>query len=110
MTDRAKPRIKCSTETRAIVRAQKRGGEAYDDLLQKMVEQYDPMAHEPGDGDAIGGKNTKLPCAEETREAVRAQKRGGETYDELLRKMADAYDPEKAASDPLDRDTAETHG
>jgi hypothetical protein len=40
-------RIPCTTETRKLVKAQKRGGESYDDLLQKMVEQYDPEeAHE----------------------------------------------------------------
>ena len=31
----------------------------------------------------------------ETHERVQSLKRGGETYDELLRKMADAYDPER---------------
>lgn len=30
----------------------------------------------------------------ETRDRVQSLKRGGETYDELLRKMADAYEPE----------------
>jgi len=40
-------RIPCTTETRKLVKAQKRGGESYDDLLQKMVDQYDPEeAHE----------------------------------------------------------------
>lgn len=31
----------------------------------------------------------------ETRQLVQSLKRGGETYDELLRKMADAYEPEE---------------
>lgn len=35
-------RIPCTTKTRKLVKAQKRAGEAYDDLLRKMVEQYDP--------------------------------------------------------------------
>lgn len=35
-------RIAVSPETRDKVRANKRGGETYDQLLQKMVEQYDP--------------------------------------------------------------------
>lgn len=40
-------RIPCTTQTRKLVKAQKRGGESYDDLLQKMVKQYDPAkAHE----------------------------------------------------------------
>ncbi|MFP9190790.1 hypothetical protein ACLI4Q_03865 [Natrialbaceae archaeon A-CW1-1] len=34
-------RIAVSTETRNLVRAQKRGGETYDQLLQKMADQYD---------------------------------------------------------------------
>ncbi len=35
-------RIPVSRSTRDLVKAQKRGGETYDDLLQRMVEQYDP--------------------------------------------------------------------
>lgn len=30
----------------------------------------------------------------ETRRRVQSLKRGGETYDELLRKMADGYEPD----------------
>lgn len=39
---------------------------------------------------------TRLPCSKETRDLVAAQKRGGETYDSVLRKMVDQYDPERA--------------
>lgn len=35
-------RIAVTAETRDRVRSQKRAGETYDKLLQKMVEQYDP--------------------------------------------------------------------
>lgn len=35
-------RIAVTPETRNLVRSQKRAGETYDQLLQKMVEQYDP--------------------------------------------------------------------
>lgn len=35
-------RIAVSTETRNLVRSKKRGGETYDELLQRMSEQYDP--------------------------------------------------------------------
>lgn len=35
-------RIAVSTETRDLVRSQKRAGETYDQLLLKMAEQYDP--------------------------------------------------------------------
>jgi len=35
-------------DTRDKVRNLKRGGESYTDLLEKMVEQYDPP--EPGEG------------------------------------------------------------
>lgn len=31
-------------ETRELVREQKRGGDSYDDVLRKMVKQYDPEA------------------------------------------------------------------
>lgn len=34
--------ITCSESTRDLVKTQKRGGESYDDLLQKMVKQYNP--------------------------------------------------------------------
>jgi hypothetical protein len=34
--------IKIRPKTRDRVKSQKRGGESYDELLQKMVEQYDP--------------------------------------------------------------------
>lgn len=40
-------RIPVSSETRDTVRACKRGGESYDELLQKMAEQYDPDAPGP---------------------------------------------------------------
>ena len=35
-------RVPVSRETRELVREQKRGGETYDDVLRKMVAQYDP--------------------------------------------------------------------
>jgi hypothetical protein len=42
-TDRSSgARIAISPETRDDIRNQKRGGETYDRLLQKMIEQYDP--------------------------------------------------------------------
>lgn len=31
---------------------------------------------------------------------VKAQKRGGESYDSLLRKMVEQYDPEEAPAEP----------
>jgi hypothetical protein len=36
---------------------------------------------------------TAIPCSKEVRNLVRKQKRGGESYDLLLRKMVDQYDP-----------------
>jgi glucan phosphoethanolaminetransferase (alkaline phosphatase superfamily) len=38
-------------------------------------------------------KTSRIPCSAETRESVKAQKRGGESYDELLQKMTKQYDP-----------------
>jgi len=35
-------RIPCSRETLRLVKSCKRGGEPYDSVLRKMVEQYDP--------------------------------------------------------------------
>lgn len=34
--------IKIRPETRDQVKSLKRGGESYDELLQKMAQQYDP--------------------------------------------------------------------
>jgi len=44
MSNASESRIPCSRETRQLVASQKRGGERYEDLLRKMVEQYDPDA------------------------------------------------------------------
>lgn len=32
-------------------------------------------------------------CSRDTRKRLRSLKRGGETFDELLRRMADQYEP-----------------
>jgi predicted CopG family antitoxin len=37
-----------------------------------------------------------MTVSEDVRNAVRSMKRGGETYDELLIKMMEQYDPEEA--------------
>lgn len=42
MSKTADSRIPCSRETRELVKSQKRAGERYEDLLRKMVAQYDP--------------------------------------------------------------------
>jgi len=47
---------------------------------------------------------TRLPCSRETRRLVRNQKRAGENYDTVLRKMVEQYDPEKAAETPERKD------
>ncbi len=41
--------------------------------------------------------DARIPCSTETRRLVAQQKRGGENYDSVLQKMAEQYDPEKAA-------------
>lgn len=42
MTKASEARIACSRQTRQLVKAKKRGGESYDELLRKMTRQYDP--------------------------------------------------------------------
>lgn len=42
MSTATETRIPCSCETRQLVKALKRGGESYDALLRKKVEQYEP--------------------------------------------------------------------
>lgn len=39
-----------------------------------------------------------ISCAPETREMIKGLKRGGESYDTLLRKMASQYDPMENAA------------
>jgi hypothetical protein len=38
-------------------------------------------------------RHSSIPVTGETRQLVKRQKRGGESYDSLLRKMVDQYDP-----------------
>jgi len=40
--------IKIRPHTRDQVKSLKRGGESYDELLQKMAEQYDPATAREG--------------------------------------------------------------
>lgn len=54
MSKASETRIPCSRETRRLVKSQKRAGEAYEDLLRKMVRQYNPdeaTAHAGEDND-----------------------------------------------------------
>lgn len=39
---------------------------------------------------------TRVPCSIDTRDRLRAAKRGGDTYDDLFRKMLEQYDPSEA--------------
>ena len=41
--------------------------------------------------------SARIPVTEETREMVKAQKRGGQSYDALIRMMVEQYDPEASA-------------
>ena len=47
---------------------------------------------------------SRIPCSRDTRALVKRQKRGGENYDSVLRKMVEQYDPEKAAETPERKD------
>lgn len=47
---------------------------------------------------------SRIPCSRETRRLVKHQKRGGENYDSVLRKMVAQYDPDAAAQDAKDKD------
>lgn len=40
---------------------------------------------------------SRIPCSRDTRRLIKSQKRAGENYDSVLRKMVEQYDPEKAA-------------
>jgi hypothetical protein len=45
-------------------------------------------------------KWSTLTLRTETYEAVKSMKRGGETYQELMGKMLEQYDPDEAWDDP----------
>ena len=47
---------------------------------------------------------SRIPCSRNTRALVKQQKRGGENYDSVLRKMVKQYDPEKTAETPERKD------
>ncbi|WP_422656521.1 DUF7557 family protein [Natronomonas sp.] len=38
-------------------------------------------------------RNSSIPVSDETRRRIKACKRAGETYDDLLTRMADHYEP-----------------
>ncbi len=40
--------------------------------------------------------NARIPCSEDTRNLVRSLKRGGESYDDLLRVLVDESDRQPA--------------
>lgn len=44
-------------------------------------------------GDTERNTDARIAVSTATRELIRNHKRGGETYDALLRKMADQYEP-----------------
>jgi hypothetical protein len=50
-------------------------------------------------GDTERNTDARIAVATETRDLVRSKKRGGETYDQLLRKMADQYEPTEESDD-----------
>lgn len=41
---------------------------------------------------------SSIPVSTETRRLVQSQKRGGQSYDELLRLMVEQYDPEETTT------------
>jgi len=41
-------------------------------------------------------RHSSIPVSREVRQLIKSQKRGGESYDSLLKKMVNQYDPEEA--------------
>lgn len=54
-----------------------------------VQQQQTPMHDTP-----IRNDRAQVYCRTETKEMVRALKRRGETFDEVLRRLANTYDPE----------------
>lgn len=51
-------------------------------------------AAKAADHDPVMTTDTRIPVSHPTRELIKAQKRGGETYNDLLRNMVAQYDPD----------------
>jgi hypothetical protein len=51
---------------------------------------------------------SRIPVSKATRKKVKALKRAGETYDSLLSKMADQYDPDAVSQTSDGGETANT--
>lgn len=49
MTNASETRVPCSRETRERLWNAKQGGETFDALFRKMLEQYDPGTAENGE-------------------------------------------------------------
>ena len=47
-------------------------------------------------GDTKRKTDARIAISTMTRDLIRSQKRAGETYDQLLQKMADQYNPDEA--------------
>lgn len=49
-----------------------------------------------GEGEPIRNNDARISIRRSTRDEIKMLKRGGETYDSVLRKMIDQYDPDEA--------------
>lgn len=49
-----------------------------------------------GEDEPIRNNDARISIRKSTRDEIRNLKRGGETYDSVLRKMIDQYDPDEA--------------
>ncbi|WP_254273288.1 hypothetical protein [Haloarcula marina] len=45
----------------------------------------------------MASNHTTIPVSKRTHELVRKQKRAGESYDDLLKKMVHQYEPEEVS-------------
>jgi hypothetical protein len=54
--------------------------------------------------------DSRIPVSRPTRKRLKALKRGGETYDRLLNKMAEQYDPEAVEHTSANGETDKTEG
>lgn len=72
--------------------------------LKKAIAKYFTIGAQHGNGAMSQTTESRIPCSQDTRKLIAAQKRGGETYDTLLQKMAKQYDPEKGSETPEGKD------
>lgn len=58
----------------------------------------------------MSNTESRIPCSIETRKRLKAAKRGGQTYEELLKAMLEQYDPQITSVGALPQTSSDQSG